>query len=136
MLYFIILRRPNSYGQLFRCWKLFSTAIDSWWQMSWKNLNGIFIFTLKVIFVPNFSSLGWFSLSSAVISCHQLSSAVNSCWQLSRKKLKLNFHLQPKGDICAKFQISRLIFIINSCQQLLSVVISCQQLLTVVMKKN
>ena len=41
-----------------------------------KHLNGIFINTLKETFVPNFSSLGWFSLSSAVSSCLQLMTAV------------------------------------------------------------
>ena len=48
------------------------TAIDSWWQLLWKKLNGIFMCTLKLICVPNFSSLGWFSYSSAVTTCNQL----------------------------------------------------------------
>ena len=90
-----------------------------------KKINGIFIDTLKIICVPNFSSVGWFLFSSAVISCHQLSWAVNSCWQLSPKKIKWNFHPYPKSYMCAKFQLSRMIFIFISCQQLLSAVGSC-----------
>ena len=39
------------------CQQLLS-AVDSWWQLLRKKLNGIFIYPLKLIFVPNFSSLG------------------------------------------------------------------------------
>ena len=42
-----------------------------------KKITGIFLYTLKLILVPNFSSLGWFSYSSVV----------NSCWQLLQKNL-------------------------------------------------
>ena len=79
-----------------------------------------------MIFVPNFSFLGWFSFLSAVNCCHQLSTAVDSWWQLSQKKFKWNFHPHPKSDMCAKIQLSRLIFF----YQLSTAVISCQQLLT------
>ena len=71
-----------------------------------------------------------------LISCNQLSSVANSCQQLLtadnslHKKMKQNFHLQPKGDMCAKFQSSRTIFIFISCYQLSSVVNNFQQLLT------
>ena len=74
--------------------------------------------------VPNFRSLGWFSFSSAVNSFWQLLTADDSChnffwWDL---------HLPPKADTCAKFQLSRLIFIFISCQQLLTAVDSWWQL--------
>ena len=48
-----------------------------------KNLNGIFIYPLKLIPVPNFSSLGWFSFLSAVNSCWQLLTADDSCHKKS-----------------------------------------------------
>ena len=41
-----------------------------------KKLNGIFIYPLKLIPVPNFSSLGWFSFLSAVNNSWQLLTAV------------------------------------------------------------
>ena len=85
--------------------------------------NGIFIYSLKLIPVPNFSSLGWFSFSSVVNSFWQLLTADDSChiflWDL---------HLPPKTDTCAKFQLSMLIFIFISCQQLLTAVDSWWQL--------
>ena len=67
-----------------------------------KSFNGIFIYPLKLIPVPNFSSLGWFSFLSAVNSCWQLMTAVT-------KKTKWDFHLPPKANTCAKFQPSRLL---------------------------
>ena len=36
------------------------TAFDNWWQLSQKILNGIFIYSLKLILVANFSSPGCF----------------------------------------------------------------------------
>ena len=59
------------------------TADDSCHE---KNLNGIFIHILKVICVPNFSSLDWFSLSSAVNSSLLLLWLLtidNSCYENS-----------------------------------------------------
>ena len=53
-----------------------SSAVDSWYD---KNLTGLFIYTLKFILVRNFSSLGWFSFSSAVNSCYLLLTADDSC---------------------------------------------------------
>ena len=99
------------------CKQLLSAA-DRWWQMLWKNLNEIFIYVLKMICVPNFRSLGWFSFSSAV----------NSFWQLSQIFFWWDLHLHPEADTCAKFQLSRLIFIFISCQQLLTAVDSWWQL--------
>ena len=60
-----------------RCQQL--TGIYSWWQLIWKNLTGIFVCTLKLICVPNFSSPGWFSFSSIVIRCYQLLTADDNC---------------------------------------------------------
>ena len=77
------------------CWQQF-TADDSWYE---RELTGIFMYTLKLILMPNFSSLALFYF-------HQLSTAVISCWQLMTavtKKIKWNFLLLPKCDICAKF---------------------------------
>ena len=87
------------------------------------------MYNLKLILVPNFSSLSWFSFSSTVISCHQLLTAVDSWWQLIWKKFYWNFYVHTKVDTCAKFQLSSLIFILISCQQLLSAVDSWWQLL-------
>ena len=50
--------------------------MKSWYR---KCLAGCFIHTFKVIHVPNFSSLGWFSFSSTVLSC----------WQLIKMKVNL-----------------------------------------------
>ena len=56
-----------------------SAAVDSWWQLIWIKLTGIFLYTLLVISLPNFSSLGWFLFSSAFNSCYQLLTADDSC---------------------------------------------------------
>ena len=87
--------------------------------------------------------IGKFQLTFC-ISCHQLSIAVNSCWQLIKVKINLeswnlaqvtawgvdedpikekfewNFHIPPKTDTCAQFQLSTLIFVFISSQQLLT----------------
>ena len=63
-----------------------------------------------------------------ILIFHQLSTDVVSCWQLMKtvmKKRNLHFHLNCKGDLCAKFQLSRLIFIFIRCQQLLLADNSC-----------
>ena len=101
-----------------------------------KKVDWNFMCTLKSICVPNFSSLGWFSFSSTVISCHQLLTAVESWWQLIWKQNYWNFHVLSIGDIFAKFQLSRLILIFINCYQLSSAVDSCWQLKTADMKKN
>ena len=111
------------------------TAVDSWWQLCLKELNGIFIYALKLTPAPNFSSLGWFSFSSTVISCHQLLTAVDSWWQLIWKKIDWNFYVHTKVDTCAKFQLSRLFFIFINFYQLSSTFDSCWQLMTADMKK-
>ena len=104
-------------------WFLFSSDVNSCWMLLTaddschkQNLNGIFTYPLKLIPAPNFSSLGWFSF-------YQLSTDVDSFWQLMRavtKNFEWDFHLPTKADTCAKFQLSRLIFIFISCQQLLT----------------
>ena len=81
------------------------TVVDSWWQLSRIFLDGIFIYPLKLIPVPNFSSLGWFSFSSVVNSFWQLLTADDSC----HKFFLWDLHLPPKADTCAKFQLSRLL---------------------------
>ena len=86
------------------------------------------MYTLFVIYLPNFSSLGWFLISSTFISCHQLLTAVDSWWQLIWIKFDWNFHVHSIGDIFAKFQLSRLIFIFISFWQRLSAVDSWWQL--------
>ena len=86
-------------------------------------MTGIFMYTLFVINLPNFSSIGWFLFSSTFISCHQLLTANDSLYE----KKYWNFFVHTKVDTCAEFQLSRLIFIFISC---LSAVISCWQQLT------
>ena len=108
------------------CWQLL-TADDNWYE---ENSTEIFIYNLMFILVPNFSSLSWFSFSSTVISCHQLLTTVDSWWQLIWMIFEWNFPVHSFGDIFAKFQLSRLIFIFNNCYQVLSTVDSCWQLLT------
>ena len=82
------------------------SAVSSCWQLmteATKILNIIFIYVLKVIFVPNFIFLGWFSFSSAV----------NSFWQpmtTVMKKIEWNLHIHPSTDLCAKFELPRLIW--------------------------
>ena len=122
----------NFYQLSLAHWKL-QTADGSWFE---KKSTGIFMYTLKLILVPNFSSLTWFSFSSNVISCHQLLTAVDSLWQLIWKKIDWNLYVYTKVDTCAEFQLSSLIFIFISCQQLISDVDSCWQLMTSDMKKN
>ena len=91
-------------------------AVDSWWQLIWKkNSFDFFRYTLKLIPVQNFSSLGWFSFSSTVVSCHQLLTA-------DMKKFYWNFYVHSIGDIFAKFQLSKLIFIFIRFWQLISAV--------------
>ena len=116
-------------------WFSYSSTVSSFHQLltadeSWneKNLTEIFMYTLKVIYMPNFGSLGWFLISSTFISCHQLLTAVDSWWQLIWIKFDWNFHVHSIGDIFAKFQLSRLIFIFISFWQLLSAVDSWWQL--------
>ena len=98
-------------------------------------MTGIFMYTLLVISLPNFSSLGWFLFSSAFDSCHQLLTAVDSWWQLIWIKFDRTFHLHSTSDIFAKFQLSRLIFNFINFYQLSSAVDSCWQLMTANMIK-
>ena len=58
-----------------------------------------------MIYLSNFSSLGWFLFLSAVNICCQLLTADDSCYE----KNKWDFHLPTKADICAKFKLSRLL---------------------------
>ena len=53
----------------------------------------------------------------------------DSCWQLIWKKFDWNLYVHTKVDTWAEFQLSSLIFIFISCQQLLSAVDSWWQLL-------
>ena len=107
-------------------WQLMTLkADDSWYE---KKSTGIFMNTLKLILVPNFSSLGWFSFSSAVNSCYQLLTADDSWWKLKWQKFDWIIYIHTKVHTCAKFQLSRLIFIFISCQQLLTAFDSWWQL--------
>ena len=99
---------------LFNSCKQLLSADDRCYE---KKFNEIFMYVLKIMCMPNISSLGWFSFSSAV----------NSWWKLSKFFL-WDLHLPPKPDTCAKFQLFRLIFIFISCQQLLTAVDSWWQL--------
>ena len=74
--------------------------------------NSIFLIPSKLICVPNFGSVGWFSFS-----------AVDSFWQLMTavtQKNYWNFHVDTKVDMFAKVQLSRVIFVFTSCYQLLT----------------
>ena len=112
------------------------TAVDSWWQLFWKELDWNFYVHTKV------DTCAKFHLSKLIfifINCYQLSSAVNSCWQLMTahiKKFDLDFYIHTKVDTCSKFQLSRLIFIFINCYQLSSAVDSCWQLMTADRKKD
>ena len=124
--------QPSRLNFIFiNCYQL-SPAVDSLYD---KNLKGIFIYTLKFIYVPNFGSLGWFLFSSVFYSCHQLLTAFDSWWQLTWIKFDWNFHVHSIGDIFAKFRLSRLIFNFINFYQLLSAVDSCWQLMTADMNK-
>ena len=112
---------------VFIYWCQLLTAYDGRYD---KKLTKIFMCTLKFICVLNFSSLGWTSFSSTVISCWQLLTAVDSWWQLIWKKVDWYFHVDTTVDIYAEFQLSRLIFIFINCYQLSSAVDSCWQLMT------
>ena len=87
------------------------------------------MYTLKLILVPNFSSLAWFSFSSAVNSCHQLLTAVDSWWQLIWIKFDWNIYEHTKTDTFVKFQLSRFILIFINCYQRLTAVNSWWQLI-------
>ena len=109
-----------------------STAVDRWWQLLTEYdscreniLNEIFINTLKLIFVPNFRSLGWFSLSSAFISCQQLLTADNTCYEK-----KFNVILIHTLKVLCVIIFSSLWWFsfssaVNSCYQLLTAENSC-----------
>ena len=101
---------------VFIYWYQLLTADDRRYD---KKLTEIFMCTIKFLCVLNFSHLGWILFSSTFISCHQLLTAVDSWWQLIWKNFDWNLYLHTKVDICAKFQLSSLIFIFISCQQLL-----------------
>ena len=79
--------------------------------------------TLKLIPLPNFSSLGWFSLLSAVKKCWQLLTADGSWYE---KNLMEFLCTDYSLYLC---QISALL-VNNHFHQLLSGVISCWQLMT------
>ena len=81
-----------------------------------------------MICAPNFSFIGWFSFWSNILIYHQLLTAVDSWCQLIWKKFNWNFHVHTKVYMCAKFQLSRLIFFI-SCQQVSAAVDSWWQLI-------
>ena len=89
-----------------------------------QNLNGIFIYPLKLMPVPNFSSLGWFSFLSAV----------NSCWQLMTAVTKKNLNgifiyplkLIPVPNFSSLGWFSFL-SAVNSCWQLLTADDSCHK---------
>ena len=66
------------------CWQLL-TADDNWYENSF---TGIFMYTLLVISLPNFSSVGWFLFSSAFDSCYQLLTADDSWYE---KRIWLEF---------------------------------------------
>ena len=121
---------------IFKSCQQLSSAVNGCWQLIWKKSPGIIMYTLKLIHVPNFSSLAWFSFSSAVNSCHELLTAVDSWWQLIWKKIEWNFYVHTKVYTCAESQLSSLILIFISCEQLSSVVDCCWQLMTSDMKKK
>ena len=104
------------------CYQLL-TAVDNLWQLIWKKLTGIFMYTLELKFVPNFGSLGWFSFSSTVISCWQLMTD-------DMKKINWHFYVHTNINTCAKYQLSNLIFIFINCYQLSSAGDSGWQLMT------
>ena len=78
------------------------------------------MYTLKLILVQKFSSLGWFSFSST----------------FSWTKIFLILYVHTKIDTCAKFQLSRFILIFIKCYQVLLVFGSCWQLIKVDITKN
>ena len=98
------------------------SAADGCWQLIWKekNLTGIFMYTLKLVLVPNFISLAWFLFLSAVKGCHQVLTADDSCYE---KKLNgifiylLKLIFVPNFSFLGWFSFS-------------STVISCWQMLT------
>ena len=108
------------------------TAVDSWWQLIWKNSTVIYMYKLKFILVPNIISLGWFSYSSTVISCHLLLKTVGGWWQLMWKKFTgifmytLKLILVPKLSYLGWFSFSSIVI---SCHQLLTAVDSWWQLI-------
>ena len=94
--------------------KLFSAVLSCWQLMTevmrkWKIF---FIYVLKLICMPNSSSLGQLWSLSAVINCYQLLTDF-------KKKIFMEF-LFMSDDMSAKIQLSRLIFIFISCHQLLT----------------
>ena len=108
------------------CYQLL-TAVDNLWQLIWKKLTGIFMYTLELKFVPNFGSLGWFSFSSTVISCHQLLTADDGRYE---KKVKGIFLYIPK--LILVLNSSSLEWFsfssgVNSCYQLLRADDSCYE---------
>ena len=92
------------------CQQLLS-AVDSWYE---KKLTGVFMFTL--VLVLNFNSLAWFLFSSAVNSCYQILTAGESWYE----RFNWNYYVHMKVDTCAKFQLSKLIFLFTNCYQLLT----------------
>ena len=110
------------------CYQLL-TADDRCYK---KNLNEIFIYVLKMICMPYFSSLCWFLFLSAVNSCWQLLTPNDSC-----HKQNLNgIIIYPLKLIpVPNFSSLQLILIFINCYQLSSAVDSCWQLMTADMNK-
>ena len=102
------------------CYQL-SLAVDSCWQLMTadmkKKLTGIFMYTLKLILVPNYSFLCRFSFWSTIISCWQLMTA-----DMKKKSPGIIMHtlkliLVLNFNSLAWFSFSSAV---NSCHQLLT----------------
>ena len=110
------------------CYQL-SLAVNSCWQLITvymkKKLTGIFMYTLKLILVPNFSSLAWFSFSWAVkalICCWQLLTVDDSWYEKISTGIfmyTLKLIIVPNFSSLPWFWLSSTV---NNCHQLLTAV--------------
>ena len=85
------------------------------------------MYTLKLIPVPNFRSLGWFWFLSTVISCWQLLTADDSWYDKNLTGIfiyTLKFILVPNFSSLGWFSFSS---VVNSCYQLLTADDSCHE---------
>ena len=92
-----------------------------------KKIKWNFIYVLKIICVPNFSSLGWFLFLSAVNSCWQLLTADDSCHKQNLNGIFIYpLKLIPVPNFSSLGWFSFL-SAVNSCWQLLTADDSCHK---------
>ena len=96
-----------------------TTVVYSCSVVAKNSTSRIFIYSLNVMFMSNFSSFfigGWGRKCDSLTTVYSCSSVAKNQW--------IELHLHPRCDMWAKFKLSRLILIVISCHQLSTAVFS------------